>query len=113
MAAKKPSDATRKSATRKPSIGPDPKSLREARVAPDGPYAFHEGVAIVLAGFCAMFVLALISYSSADLPSWVPFSSQAGQNAAVQNFIGPVGAVVAGYSYFFFGAAAFLRGCIG
>ena len=108
MAAKKPSDATRKSATRKPSTGPDRKSVREARVAPDGPYAFHEGVAIVLAGFCAMFVLALISYSSADLPSWVPFSSQAGQNTAVQNFIGPVGAVVAGYAYFFFGAAAYL-----
>ncbi len=108
MAAKKSSDATRKSATRKPSTGSDRQSVREERAAPDGPYAFHEGVAIVLAGFCAMFLLALISYSSADLPSWVPFSSQAGQNAAVQNFIGPVGAVVAGYTYFFLGAAAYL-----
>jgi len=61
MAAKKSSDATRKSAPRKPSTGPDPKSVREARVAPDGPYAFHEGVAIVLTGFCALFAQALIS----------------------------------------------------
>ncbi len=75
---------------------------------PDGPYAFHEGVAILLGGVCAMLVLALVSYSPADLPSWVPFSSQAGYGEAVRNFIGPVGAVAAGYAYFFFGAAAYL-----
>ncbi len=108
MAAKRSSDARRKSAPRKTSAALEKKSVREAREAPDGPYAFHEGVAIVLAGFCTMFVLALISYSPADLPSWVPFSSQAGENAAVLNFIGPVGAVLAGYAYFFFGAAAYL-----
>ncbi len=109
MAAKKTNDATRKSASRKtssPSLGK--KAAREARTAPDGPYAFHEGVAILLGGVCAMFVLALVSYSPADLPSWVPFSSQAGYGEAVRNFIGPVGAVVAGYAYFFFGAAAYL-----
>lgn len=55
-----------------------------------------------------MFLLALISYSPGDLPSWVPFSSQAGQNEMVKNFIGPVGAITAGYAYFFFGAATFL-----
>ncbi len=82
--------------------------MRELRTGADGPYAFHEGVAILLAGVCAMFALALISYSPADLPSWVPFSSQAGRSGAAHNFIGPVGAVVAGYAYFFLGAAAFL-----
>jgi len=55
-----------------------------------------------------MFLLALVSYSPSDLPSWVPFSSQAGQSEIVHNFIGPVGAVTAGYAYFFFGAASYL-----
>ncbi len=77
-------------------------------MAPDGPYAFHEGVALLLGGVCAMLALALVSYSPADLPAWVPFSSQAGHGGEVRNFIGPVGAVVAGYAYFFFGAAAYL-----
>ncbi|MBU6179226.1 MAG: DNA translocase FtsK 4TM domain-containing protein, partial [Verrucomicrobia bacterium] len=108
MAAKKSSDATRKPASRKPSTPPAVKPLRELRTAPDGPYRFHEAVAILLGGFCAMFVLSLVSYSPADLPSWVPFSLQAGEGAAVRNFIGPVGAVMAGYAYFFFGAAAYL-----
>ncbi|HRQ88635.1 MAG TPA: DNA translocase FtsK 4TM domain-containing protein, partial [Bacteroidia bacterium] len=104
MAARKTSDAPRKSLSRK---SPSPAE-RKSPKSPDGPYAFHEGLVIVIAGFCTMLVLALISYSPADLPSWVPFSSQAGRNAEVNNFIGPVGAVVAGYSYFFFGAAAYL-----
>ncbi|MEM9282689.1 MAG: DNA translocase FtsK [Verrucomicrobiota bacterium] len=74
----------------------------------DEPYAFHEVIAIVVLGISAMLLLALISYSPADLPTWVPFSSQAGQSEVVSNFIGPVGAVAGGYSYFFFGAAAYL-----
>ncbi|MEM7698934.1 MAG: DNA translocase FtsK [Verrucomicrobiota bacterium] len=66
-------------------------------------------MSIIAVGFVAMFLLALISYSPTDLPNWVPFSSQStAAPSASGNFIGPVGAVVAGYSYFFFGAAAFL-----
>jgi len=103
MAAKTTSATKRKAPAKKP-----PRPKREQHPKPDGPYAFHEVVAIVLAGTCAMFLLALISYSPADLPSWVPFSSHAGQNEMVSNFIGPVGAVTAGYSYFFFGAASYL-----
>ena len=81
---------------------------RARKVQPNGPYAFHEILAITLIGASTMLLLALISYSPADLPSWVPFSSQSGQNGVVNNFIGPVGAVAAGYSYFFFGVASFL-----
>lgn len=72
------------------------------------PYALHEIMGIAMIGLGTMLLLALVSYSPADLPSWVPFSSQSGQNSVAQNFIGPVGAVVAGYAYFFFGAAAYL-----
>ena len=103
-----------------PSVRPAGKGRHEGpkgrRAAPPktsgkrrtGPYTLHEIMALSLGGVCAMFFLALISYSPADLPAWVPFSSQAGQNHVMENFIGPVGAVTAGYSYFFFGAASFL-----
>ena len=108
MAARKTSASTRKPVPSKKPAQKESKPPREKRVISDEPYAFHEVVAIVLAGICVMFVLALVSYSPADLPAWVPFSSQSGHNEMVVNFIGPVGAVVAGYAYFFFGAASFL-----
>lgn len=107
MAAKKLIDAPRKAAPRKPSSMSAGTPLRELRTAPEGPYRFHEATAILLGGFSALFLLSMISYSPADLPSWVPFSRYAGQGGVVQNFIGPVGAVMAGYAYFFFGAAAY------
>lgn len=86
---------------------PVKKPARKKRVPIDEPYPFHEVFAVALFGICVMFLLSLVSYTPADLPNWVPFSSQAGQNVAVGNFIGPVGAVTAGYAYFFFGAASY------
>ncbi|MDF1815717.1 MAG: DNA translocase FtsK 4TM domain-containing protein [Verrucomicrobiales bacterium] len=62
--------------------------------------------ALLPGGAAVILLLALISYSPSDLPSWVPFSRESG--AAVGNFIGPVGALIAGYGYFFFGAACYL-----
>ena len=108
MAARKTNSSTRRTAPSKKTTPKESKPPKAKRVLSDEPYAFHEVLALVLAGISAMFVLALISYSPADLPSWVPFSSQSGRNGVVGNFIGPVGAVVAGYAYFFFGAACFL-----
>ncbi len=108
MAARKTSAATRKAAPAKKLANKEIRAPKERRAVSDEPYAFHEVIAIVLAGICVMFVLALVSYSPADLPAWVPFSSQVLQNETAHNFIGPVGAVVAGYAYFFFGAASFL-----
>ncbi len=64
-------------------------------------------------GLSVMLLLALISYSPSDLPAWVPFSSQSGHSDVVNNFIGPVGAVAAGYTYFFFGVVGYLIPAIG
>ncbi|MEN8715634.1 MAG: DNA translocase FtsK 4TM domain-containing protein, partial [Verrucomicrobiales bacterium] len=112
MAARKTNSSkrTRKAPASRAKKAPARKkaSPRARKVQPNGPYAFREILAITLIGACTMLLLALISYSPADLPSWVPFSSQSGQNGVVNNFIGPVGAVAAGYSYFFFGVASFL-----
>ena len=105
MAARKTSTTKRKSAARKkvsaragkkPKASRAKKPARKKRVPIDEPYPFHEVFAVALFGICVMFLLSLVSYSPADLPTWVPFSSQAGQNNAVGNFIGPVGAVTAG-----------------
>ena len=42
------------------------------------------------------------------MPSWLFFSKQGAPEAVTENFIGPVGAVVAGFTYFLLGAAAYL-----
>ncbi len=108
MADRKTSAPKKKPAARKKAAPRAKRPARAKRPPADGPYAFHEVFAISLAGLCVMLLLALISYSPADLPSWVPFSSQSGQSDLVHNFIGPVGAVTAGYTYFFFGVAGYL-----
>ena len=83
------------------------KASAKAGAAPT-PYVWHEGIAIALGGIAILYFLALVSYTPRDLPSWVPFSSTAGAKEAVSNFIGPAGALLAGCSYFFFGAACYL-----
>ncbi|MEP6810353.1 MAG: DNA translocase FtsK 4TM domain-containing protein, partial [Chthoniobacterales bacterium] len=70
--------------------------------------AWNEVFALVLLGVGTLLFLALISYSPRDLPSWVPFSKVSTPNSPAQNFIGPVGAIVAGFCYFMIGGAAYL-----
>ena len=70
--------------------------------------AWSDIPALLMLGLGMLLYLALISYVPRDLPTWVPFSQYATPNSPAQNFIGPVGAVVAGLHFFFFGAASFL-----
>ncbi|MCP5551603.1 MAG: DNA translocase FtsK [Akkermansiaceae bacterium] len=91
----------RKSSTRR-------KTPSRSQTDPTGPYPLHEGIALALAGVALMLFLALVSYTPRDLPSWVPFSVTADNKGLLSNFIGPVGAIVAGYCYFLFGAACYL-----
>ena len=70
--------------------------------------AWNEVFALVLLGVGTLLFLALISYSPRDLPSWVPFSKVATPNSPAQNFIGPLGAIVAGFCYFMIGGASYL-----
>ena len=55
-----------------------------------------------------LLFLALISYAPKDLPSWIPFSHISPPNRPAQNFIGPFGAIIAGFSYLMIGAASYL-----
>jgi len=67
-----------------------------------------EVIAIVLLGLGFLHFLALASFDAYDLPTWVKLHKVSTPNDPVLNFIGPVGAILAGYSFFFLGVAAYL-----
>ena len=70
--------------------------------------AWNEVFALILLGLGTLLFLALISYNPKDLPSWIWFSKVSSPNSPAQNFIGPLGAIVAGFCYFMIGAASYL-----
>jgi DNA segregation ATPase FtsK/SpoIIIE, S-DNA-T family len=70
--------------------------------------AWHEVFALILLGVGTVLFLALISYTPKDVPSWVWFSQVSSPNKVAQNFIGPFGAIMAGFSYMMLGAASYL-----
>lgn len=66
-------------------------------------------IGLILTGLALLLLIALVSYDPGDIPSWVPLiSSTTASNAVTHNLCGVLGAVVAGYLYFLFGAAAWL-----
>ncbi|MBE2181405.1 MAG: DNA translocase FtsK [Chthoniobacterales bacterium] len=70
--------------------------------------AWNEVLGLILLGAGTLLFLALVSYSPSDVPSWLFFSKQGSVETRTENFIGPVGAIVAGFSYFLLGAASYL-----
>jgi DNA segregation ATPase FtsK/SpoIIIE, S-DNA-T family len=70
--------------------------------------AWNEVMGLVLLGVGTVLFLALISYTPKDVPSWVWFSSISPPNSPAQNFIGPTGAVIAGFLYMMLGSASYL-----
>jgi S-DNA-T family DNA segregation ATPase FtsK/SpoIIIE len=74
--------------------------------------AWNEVFALVLLFSGTLLFFALISYTPKDVPSWVWFSHISPANRPAQNFIGPVGAMIAGICYQFIGAASYLLAAI-
>ena len=70
--------------------------------------AWNEVFALILLFSGTLLFFALISYTPKDVPSWVWFSNISPANHPAQNFIGPVGAIIAGICYQSIGAAAYL-----
>jgi S-DNA-T family DNA segregation ATPase FtsK/SpoIIIE len=70
--------------------------------------ACNEVFALILLGVGTLLFLALISYTPKDVPSWIWFSQVSSPNKPAQNFIGPFGAIIAGFSYMMLGAASYL-----
>jgi S-DNA-T family DNA segregation ATPase FtsK/SpoIIIE len=74
--------------------------------------AWNEVFALILLGVGTLLFLALISYTPKDVPSWVPFSQVSSPNHPAQNFIGPFGAILAGFCYLIIGAASYLLAAV-
>jgi DNA segregation ATPase FtsK/SpoIIIE, S-DNA-T family len=86
--------------------------LSHAVARTDRHSAWNEVFALVLLFSGTLLFFALISYTPKDVPSWVWFSHISPANHPAQNFIGPVGAIIAGVCYQFIGAAAYLLAAI-
>ncbi len=86
--------------------------LSDAVARTDKHSAWNEVFALVLLFVGTLLFFALISYTPKDVPSWVWFSHSAPANHPAQNFIGPVGAIIAGICYQLVGAAAYLLAAI-
>ncbi len=67
-----------------------------------------EVLSIALMGTGLLALLALVSFTPDDLPTKIPFSSGTETNTPAENFIGRLGAIGAGFSYYIFGAASYL-----
>jgi S-DNA-T family DNA segregation ATPase FtsK/SpoIIIE len=70
--------------------------------------AWNEVFALVLLFAGTLLFFALISYTPKDIPSWFWFSHISPANHPAQNFIGPLGAIVAGICYQLIGVFASL-----
>src|SRR5215831_8897773 len=86
--------------------------LSDAVARTDKQSAWSEVFALILLFLGTLLFFALISYTPKDVPSWVWFSHISPANHPAQNFIGPVGAIIAGICYQFIGAAAYLLAAI-
>jgi S-DNA-T family DNA segregation ATPase FtsK/SpoIIIE len=82
--------------------------LSDAVARTDKQSAWSEVFALILLFVGTLLFFALISYTPKDVPSWIWFSHISPANHPAQNFIGPVGAIVAGICYQFIGVFASL-----
>jgi len=73
--------------------------LSDAVARTDKQSAWSEVFALILLFVGTLLFFALISYTPKDIPSWIWFSHISPSNHPAQNFIGPVGAIVAGICY--------------
>jgi S-DNA-T family DNA segregation ATPase FtsK/SpoIIIE len=82
--------------------------LSAAVARTDKQSAWSEVFALILLFVGTLLFFALISYTPKDVPSWIWFSHISPSNHPAQNFIGPVGAIVAGICYQLIGVFASL-----
>src|SRR5438874_4156826 len=82
--------------------------LSDAVARTDKQSAWSEVFALILLFTGTLLFFALISYTPKDVPSWIWFSHISPSNHPAQNFIGPVGAIVAGICYQLIGVFASL-----
>lgn len=67
----------------------------------------HEVTGLILIGLGVLLFLALISYDPGDAPTWVIFNTKSPANYPQHNFIGPIGVLLGGSTYFLLGGSAY------
>ncbi len=70
--------------------------------------AVNDALAVLMFGVALLLFLALISFDEGDLAPWTGFNQNSEPNSPAENFVGPVGALLALGSYILFGASSFL-----
>ncbi|MCW0220951.1 MAG: DNA translocase FtsK 4TM domain-containing protein, partial [Prosthecobacter sp.] len=70
---------------------------------------WNDAVGIAMLVLAAMYLLALVSYDPRDLPAWSHLSPTDQPSVVTHNFIGRMGALLAGYSLFLAGMATYLE----
>jgi S-DNA-T family DNA segregation ATPase FtsK/SpoIIIE len=82
-----------------------------ARIVKNNPW--NEVFALILLGVGTLLFLALVSYTPRDIPTWFwLLNSTSSPNHPAQNFLGPLGAIVAGICYFLIGGASYLLAAV-
>ncbi|MBS0656970.1 MAG: DNA translocase FtsK [Verrucomicrobia bacterium] len=89
-----------------------PKPSPRNRPAPP-PSSWSEAPAIAIFFLGLILFLSLVSYDPGDLPPWMTIGGTSTPNSPARNFIGPIGAILAGTTYFLIGAAGYLVAVFG
>ncbi len=70
-------------------------------------HSWNEVVGVLLVGGGVLLLLALLSFEPRDVPSWLFYAKYSSASPIPLNFVGRVGAIIAGLLFFLFGGASF------
>jgi len=69
--------------------------------------SWNEVIGVLLVGGGLLLLLALLSFEPRDVPSWLFYAKYSSASSIPLNFVGRVGAIIAGLLFFLFGGASF------
>ncbi|HLB34633.1 MAG: hypothetical protein A3F67_04990 [Verrucomicrobia bacterium RIFCSPHIGHO2_12_FULL_41_10] len=69
--------------------------------------SWNEVIGLLLFGGGILLLLALLSFEPRDVPSWLFYAKYSTSSTIPLNFVGRVGAIIAGLVFFLFGGASF------
>lgn len=70
-------------------------------------HTWNEVIGVLLVGGGVLLLLALLSFEPRDVPPWLFYAKYSSASPIPLNFVGRVGAIVAGLLFFLFGGASF------
>ena len=70
-------------------------------------HSWNEVIGVVLVGGGLLLLLALLSFEPRDVPPWLFYAKYSSASPIPLNFVGRVGAIIAGLLFFLLGGASF------